>query len=598
MIFTQVQQGSSSHVGGTCISMLPDPKGLRKQTLNSDDLRSPKRSNGKVSSQLKISDENSGSSASRPYVELEGDLNHPFFSIWIAQPSWSPLTLTDKGWTTIKSKSGKPVPLKLDAVKRAYKSGRAVGKRFGKLTNYLMLDIDINSPFHPRNQGLSKILNAMESLGLTRYIIVRSSQSGGLHIYFPLAEPVYSYAIANAAHAVLTQAGIEIKGGICELFPNKKAYEAEHNGHRLPLQAGSYILDESFNPISNSKAAFVQMWQSAAEAQAEKITTKVSSQTFASSTQYRTATGYQAATGDRIPPIAWTGYGQSNEVMRQLVNYGDGYAGMRTVESLAEWIIRIAPQLPGYEEFASKESKHDLQRRNWAWRWAICHFKKRWEYIAKTSDDYNQAIADQAKQRIFIALKSLGNIVNQGRKKLWEDVCNICRRTFGLAPSYRTFMKYWSAIANLIEGAGDLTPSLGLEEDKNSFSKANSSQEKLSPENCPPRLITARSDPNTQSKDLSRLHTPVKQAIAPAQKPENDLSVKPVELKKGQQVTVKLSGCLLDGLKTWVRGKTKDALGRCVYRLNHRVGGEYLVLPMECLNTKDMLVRQSSSPPI
>ena len=562
--------------------MLPDNDGLRQQVSNSNALRSSKHRDDKASSQLKNSDENSGSDASQPYIEFEG-INRHFFNIWLAQPSWSPIALTDNDWITIKSKSGKPVPLKIDAIRRAYKSGKPIGKRFGSLTNYLMLDIDISSPFHPRNQGLKAILDAMESLGLSRYIIIRSSNSGGLHLYFPLAEPVASYAIANAAHAALTKAGVKVEGGICELFPNKKAYGAEHNGHRLPLQEGSYILDEGFNPIGNSKAAFIQIWQTAANAQAKKIATKVSSEAFKSSTQYRTATGYKASTGDRIPPIAWTDYGQSNEIMRQLVNYGDRYAGQRTVEALAEWIIRVAPQLPGYEEFASKESKHDLQRRNWAWRWAICHFKKRWEYVAKTSSNYNQTIADQAKQRIFTALKSLGDGINLGRKKLWEDICNICRRTFGIAPSYRTFMKYWGEIANLIKDTGDLTPSTELKGGKNSSSEAANSQENLEPKNCPPKLITVRSEPSNKNKDLSWFHTCSEQAIAPAQRHEKSASVTPAELSKGQQVIVKLPGCPVDGLKTCIRSRTKDVLGRRVYRLSHRVGGEYLVLPIECL---------------
>ena len=193
-----------------------------------------------------------------------------FYELWTILPSWSPIIKKADGWITIVNPSGKKVPLVFGTVESHYRRDIILGKRFGKLTNYLMIDVDINSPFHPRNGGIEKILAAMEALGLCRYLLVRSSASGGMHIYFPLAEPVSAWAIACAAHAALTAAGVTIAGGICELFPNKKAFNAEHNGHRLPLQDGSFVLDDDFNCISNNKAVFLRQWQLCAAGQGTK----------------------------------------------------------------------------------------------------------------------------------------------------------------------------------------------------------------------------------------------------------------------------------------------------------------------------------------
>ena len=61
--------------------------------------------------------------------------------------------------------------------------------------------------------------------------------------------------------------------------------------------------------------------------------------------------------------------------MKKLVNYGDRALGLNTIQSLGDWMVAVAPQLPGFTQFASDESKNDLTRRNWAYRWAKSHFK-------------------------------------------------------------------------------------------------------------------------------------------------------------------------------------------------------------------------------
>jgi len=61
------------------------------------------------------------------------------------------------------------------------------GVRFGKATNYLMLDIDATSAYHPSRDpfAIGRILEALEPLGLYKPVAVSSSYSDGIHLYFP-----------------------------------------------------------------------------------------------------------------------------------------------------------------------------------------------------------------------------------------------------------------------------------------------------------------------------------------------------------------------------------------------------------------------------
>ena len=247
--------------------MVPDFSHLRKQQSDLAASQSSAPSNREGANNLKSSQQFD----KHPCLSTLSQLEHDFFALWTLCPSWLPILKKEHGWITIVNPSGKKVPLVLGSIESHYRRDYIIGKRFGKLTNYLMIDVDRNSPFHPCNGGIKPILDAMEALGLCRYLIVRSSSSGGIHIYFPLAEPVSAWGLACAAHAALTAAGVRVVGGTCELFPNKKAFNAEHNGHRLPLQQGSFLLDDDFRCIDNDKAAFLVQWQHCAARQDEML---------------------------------------------------------------------------------------------------------------------------------------------------------------------------------------------------------------------------------------------------------------------------------------------------------------------------------------
>ena len=71
----------------------------------------------------------------------------------------------------------------------------------------------------------------------------------------------------------LKDAGFPLKKGQLEIFPNTKTYVTtndpskftKYNGHRLPLQEGSFVLDENYEPYSNSLEHFISCCKWCAE---------------------------------------------------------------------------------------------------------------------------------------------------------------------------------------------------------------------------------------------------------------------------------------------------------------------------------------------
>ena len=543
--------------------MLPDFSQLRKQPGDRISKRSSNPSACKGFANSKSSQQFNKQSAST----LSDKPDSNFFALWLAQPSWSPIIKKPDGWITIVDRhSGKKVPLVLGTIESYYRRHIPVGKRFGRLTNYLMIDVDTGSPFHPRNGGLQPILDAMESLGLCRYLLIRSSTSEGLHVYFPLAEPVSSWGLAYAAHAALTAAGVTVAAGICELFPNKKAFSAEHNGHRLPLQDGSFILDSDFRCISNGKAVFLAQWQTCAAGQDDQHLTKQLTE--------KPLPVPHPVSANALPPIAWANKGQSNEVMRKLTNYGHEVIGHKTIQALANWIVAVAPQLPGFVQFASQESRHDLTRRNWAYRWAKSHFKAARFYKAKSSHDHNATVAAEALERLLVALSKIVIVGKIVIRTLWRSLSDISKELFGCGFGWKLFQKHRKLILETVRSSCKLGLSSGNEEDKTSLSEESVEPEVSrtggEPKKGLAELSTARYVTAPQDKALSASTSPVEQAKLAADEPE--------ELAMGTAVIFQQSGSAGESIQTRVTGKVTQLDGTRLYRLEQCAEGKPLMV--------------------
>ena len=624
-VFHEVQQGMEAcGVLHVCF-MLPDFSHLRKEERDGEACQGHRTSaqSAKPSHSQGFDPTNKHQHSDTKQQDTRPQRN--FFDLWVAQPSWSPIILTDRGWKTITA-GQKKVPLVLGTIESNYRRGHILAKRFGQLTEYLLIDVDIHSPFHPSNQGLKPILDAMEAIGLCRYLIVRSSDSGGLHLYFPLPTAVNSYQLACAAHSSLTAHYVTIKGGTCELFPNKKAYNAEHNGHRLPLQRGSYLLDDDFGCIGNDKKLFVAHWQTAAAAQDfETLQLALAGHLIVHPDEIATAKPPRSPSPNQrqlaIPPIAWTHYGQSNDIMRELVNYGDRYVGLKNATDLAAWVKAVAPLLPGYDQYASPKSKQDIEHGSWAMRWSLSHFRSAWLYRMKGTD-HNTKVARDAKYRIFASLERMCVDINIGITELWKQVRDSSKIWFNIGVAMETFKKYETEIWAYIRGTGDLTPSKRNEEGKNSSSKTTLKAKNLEPdlelEKSSKQLLTLRCRIAIASKIVALFDTPktvISEGDSRAEKTASDLHQKsvtdesvqteskrndtepdkgkakddgkaeqsPVAIAAGVFVRVAMPGTTLDGVEAMVRAQTIDVLGQPVYELDYERQGRSVRLPAECL---------------
>jgi hypothetical protein len=135
-----------------------------------------------------------------------------------------------------------------------------LGVSFGAETLYTLMDIDINSPYHPANnpKAFQKLLHTLEKKGLTHPVLIQSSYSGGIHVYFFFPKKLHTFRVASLIHVTLVNAGFKLRPGHLEIFPNPKPYStngkfSNYKAHRLPLQpeSGSYLLDRWGELIMN-----------------------------------------------------------------------------------------------------------------------------------------------------------------------------------------------------------------------------------------------------------------------------------------------------------------------------------------------------------
>ena len=244
------------------------------------------------------------------------------------------------------------------------------GVRFGKHTNYFMLDIDYKSQYHPYRDpfAVGRILEALEPIGLVSYVAVSSSYSGGLHLYFPFAQGQTSWKIAHAAKVLLESKGFKCDRGQLELFPNaRKCDGAAYNGHRLPLQNGSYLLNEDWQPVYTSQTHFVHAWHHATNRNtvseaAIDLALKQNERRLVKKLPQK-AQKFLADLNAEIE-LGWTGYGQTNRLlgriaMREYIFHHALYGGSPlTGLNLQMRILEVAIRLPGYHEWCRHQ--HDL----------------------------------------------------------------------------------------------------------------------------------------------------------------------------------------------------------------------------------------------
>jgi len=353
------------------------------------------------------------------------------------------------------------------------------GVRFEKETQYCLLDIDSHSPYHPKQAPLAieRLLETLEPLGITDHILCTSSDSQGLHIYLPISKAFNSWKLAKAISVALEQAGFKIKLGQLELFPNPRAYSTGDtpslfNAHRLPLQMGSYILNQDFLPVSNSHNHFVRMWKfcqrrntlskrriTALIKQSQKLSYKLSNK----------ATKFLSDLNTEIEE-GWTDHGQTNRLLgritmrafifNHITDGGEPLYGQKLIDR----IVDVAKALPGYKDWC--QHTHEIEDR--AAEWARCiensHYfpygtaQGMYKALDSASEikspDWNQTKAKETQAKIVAAVRDLEN-KNKLPEKATARFKALLEYSVGGASLYR-YRELWHPIEleNIEEESG------------------------------------------------------------------------------------------------------------------------------------------------
>jgi hypothetical protein len=344
-----------------------------------------------------------------------------------------------------------------------------IGLSFGKKTHHTMIDLDTRSIYHPLNDEpkFKELLGIYEEAGLVEPIIVQSSDSGGIHVYFILPCEVETFKLSSAMKFVATSNGFTVKDGTLEIFPNTKAYNkhkpSAYKAHRLPLQQGSFLLDKDYQPYSNDVGVFLDLAESSALSQDMEILEKV----IALASQ---AKQFRCFKGDSNKAIAfakdlkeqiedgWTDFHQTNDLLRVIGTYGRIFESLGG-DDLVKYIVETALNSSGYTEFCRHQ--HEIEQR--ARDWGRCIEKFYYPYGTKPSREgtfasmqkkgekesknniVNLNRATESKERIVQAVNYLKERFKQLPQKigeLKEMLLQALSELFSTRPSDKTLYKY------------------------------------------------------------------------------------------------------------------------------------------------------------
>ena len=334
-----------------------------------------------------------------------------------------------------------------------------LGVSFGAQTQYAMLDIDTDSPYHPANnrQAFIRLLDALNRAGLVYPVFVRSSNSGGLHVYFFFPRPLKTFNVATLMHVTLINAGFEPKPGHLELFPNPKAYAntlgeySNYRAHRLPVQpeSGSLMVDEWGEPIMNLEslthegqvAMFLREAEKSVQAHSAYIE-QIEAKLDWTYTLYKQKINKYQHPGSGLSEAAqewkenlelsmvvgWTGYHQTNLLLPLFVAYGIVFTGLDDKQKLFDWVYATVLTTRGYKEHCRHQ--HEIDKRIWAWvngtldnayyvkycgfpqRTGISVHKliKHLQQKGRKPNEHNQKLADRTFDQLQGVVKELGTL--------------------------------------------------------------------------------------------------------------------------------------------------------------------------------------------
>jgi hypothetical protein len=348
-------------------------------------------------------------------------------------------------------------------VKRHSDELTLIGVSFGTTTRYFMLDIDKGSQYHPDNDitALPKLRQLLEQIGIVRTDLIRSSHSGGIHLYGCLPKNVSTIRLATAIHVTLIDAGIQIIKGQLECFPNPKPYGEKghytyYNPHRVALQpnSGSLLLDEDGEIMlsaenlthENMLAGFLTRTAQSAQAQDIELLSRIMDTCYAKYTSNKGIAKYQHHHKDytevarewkenlelTIQNIGWTDYGQTNTLLPNFIAYGVVFLGLKG-EELENCLYELILTAPGYHDYCRHQHEIKAVIKDWVenterqgYYVEYCGFPARSglnphltaKRIKASRNHHNDNLAKRTEQRLNAILAALTEIPKQAKAKI------------------------------------------------------------------------------------------------------------------------------------------------------------------------------------
>ena len=266
-----------------------------------------------------------------------------------------------------------------------------LGTGFGANTSYDMFDIDRGSPYHPSNdpRAFERFLATLDKIGLTTPVIIQSSCSGGIHVYYFFDRDINTFRIAALSQVSLINAKFQIADGTLELFPNCKPHDnkSNHKPHRSPLQPnnGGLILDRKGNPLlcganlnhETQLAAFLEMAKASARGNnIDKILRQLDPvyEIFKSiPSRYQHIHRKSEPEGVRewreklevVTSIGWTDFHQTNQLIQQFIEYGVVFLKLNNEKALFDWAFKAITSANGYSQYCRHQ--HQIEPRILDW---------------------------------------------------------------------------------------------------------------------------------------------------------------------------------------------------------------------------------------
>jgi hypothetical protein len=363
-----------------------------------------------------------------------------------------------------------------------------LGVSFGNETRYVMLDIDIDSPYHPNNdpEAYARLLLVLEEIGLVYPIPIRSSHSGGIHIYFFFSRSIRTFRIAALVRVTLINARFPIKNGHLEIFPNTKAYSNDkqnptyYKAHRLPLQpnSGSCLLDQWGDELicaaNLGHEAQLEMFLAEASKSAEindidalegkldwaydLFTDKIGKYQHYAGNYSEVAQDWKENL-ELSMEIGWTAYHQTNELLPLFISYGIVFLALEDKQELFDWVYQKVVTTRGYSEYCRHQ--HEIERRIWDWtncttdnQYYIkyCGFPPRCgitphQLVAHLNparvfvNQYNQNVAQAALERLKAVIAAMNELPAQVVRRM-QAIQAKAKELFGMSISINTLNKY------------------------------------------------------------------------------------------------------------------------------------------------------------